>query len=125
MQSRVRILGHPLHPMLVAFPVASYVFTFAALVAYAVTMQPFWYGVALVANVVGVAGAALAAIPGAIDLLTVVPVNTVARKTGVTHALLNVGALVLFAITLAVLAMEAGTQRPPVPVVGMLLSGIG
>jgi uncharacterized membrane protein len=124
MRSKIRLLGHPVHPMLVAFPVASYVFTFASLVVFAITRETFWFRVSLVANAVGVASAALAAIPGAIDLVAVVPVRTRARRDGVVHALLNVGALALFATSLGLAARNL-SQAGPMLTLALLLTGGG
>lgn len=108
MLSKARIGSHPLHPMLIAIPVTMYLATFGALVGLAVTHDPFWFRAALWANLIGVVSALLAAIPGAVDLVTLVPRRTVARRTGVAHAIANVAALVLFAITLYLLADSRG-----------------
>src|SRR5262249_26362635 len=96
MYTKARIAGHPIHPMLVAFPIALYVSTVVALLAHAGTHDPFWYRVALWTNLVGVVMAAVAAIPGLIDLLSI-PARSRARATGLRHAGFNVLALVLFA----------------------------
>src|SRR5687768_8845355 len=98
MLSKARIGSHPLHPMLIAIPITTYLGTFAALVAYGVTADPFWFRLALWCNVIGVGSALLAAVPGLIDYLTVVPRGTIARRTGAVHAVANVLALGLFAI---------------------------
>src|SRR6187397_1390437 len=110
MLSKARIGSHPLHPMLIAIPVTMYLATFGALVGLALTHDPFWFRAALWANLIGVASALLAAIPGAVDLLTLVPRRTVARRTGVAHAIANVAALVLFAISLYLLADSRGGE---------------
>jgi len=125
MQSKARLLGHPLHPMLVAFPVASYVFTFAALVGFAVTRDPFWYRVALVANLVGVVTAVVAAVPGIVDLIAVVPSGTTAKLTGSIHAIANVNALILFGINLAIAWRRSAAGAPPVLTISLALTGIG
>lgn len=125
MQSKARLLGHPVHPMLVAFPVASYVFTFAALIGFAVTRDPFWYRVALVANLVGVATAALAAVPGIIDLVAVVPSGTTAKLTGSIHAIANVNALILFGVNLAIAWRRSAAGEPPLLPVALALTGAG
>jgi uncharacterized membrane protein len=125
MLSKARIGSHPLHPMLIAIPITSYLATLASLVALGVTRDAFWFRVALWANMVGVVSALVAAIPGAIDLLTVVPRRTVARKTGVFHALTNVAALALFAINLYLMAdayRDADTYNRSI---GLVLTGGG
>lgn len=103
MKTTAAIAGHPIHPALVAFPVAFYTATVLALVGYEVSGDPFWFRVGLVAAIGGVAMALIAAIPGAVDLFTAVPRATPARTTGLQHAAFNVTALLLFAIAAALL----------------------
>lgn len=95
MLTKARIAGHPIHPMLVAFPIAFYVSTVVALVVFLATDNPFWRDVAFYANIAGVVMAGAAAIPGLIDLLGLER-GTAARSTGIRHAGFNVLALVLF-----------------------------
>jgi uncharacterized membrane protein len=125
MLSKARIGSHPLHPMMIAIPITSYLATFGSLVGLAYTHDPFWFRVALWANAVGVASALLAAIPGAIDLVAAVPARTVARKTGVTHAIANVTALVLFAINLYLMADARGDREPLNTTAALALTGGG
>jgi uncharacterized membrane protein len=106
MRTKAAIAGHPVHPALVAFPVAFYTATLVALIAFHVTGDAFWFRVALVANVAGVVMAGVAAIPGAIDLFGAVERGTPARTTGLQHAALNVTALVLFASSAVLLWTE-------------------
>jgi uncharacterized membrane protein len=98
--SKVRIAGHPVHPMLVAFPVAFYTATLLGYAVYAATLDLFWWRLGVLLNAAGVATALLAAIPGFIDWAFGIPKRSAARATGLTHMLLNVGALALFAINL-------------------------
>jgi len=98
MYTKARIAGHPIHPALIAFPVALYTSTVVALIVHAVTGDPFWYRAAMWTNIAGVVMAVVAAIPGAIDLFSL-PNRTRARTTGLRHAGFNVLALVLFAIS--------------------------
>ena len=102
MDSKARIAGHPLHPMLVAFPLAFYTATVAALLAYLGTREAFWYRFAMVANVSGIATAVIASIPGAIDLLAL-PRASRARAAGLKHAGFNLIATALFAVAAVVL----------------------
>jgi len=125
MLSKARIGSHPLHPMLVAIPITAYLATFAALVGLAVTRDPFWFRVSLWANMVGVVGALLAAVPGAVDLLTVVPRGTVARRTGTIHAIANVVALLCFSINLVFLSGAFGDGTPLNLTAALILTGAG
>jgi len=113
MYTKARIAGHPIHPMLIAFPVALYVATVVALLVHIGTHDPFWFRAALWTNIAGVVMAAIAAIPGTIDLFTTVPAESRARVTGLRHAAFNVLALVLFVISAVMLYRSAGTQLTP------------
>jgi uncharacterized membrane protein len=113
MYTKARIAGHPIHPMLVAFPIALYVATVAALLVHVGTHDPFWYRVALYSNIGGVVMALVAVVPGFIDLVTAVPKRTRARVTGIRHAAFNVLALVLFAISAYMLYRNAGSNLTP------------
>jgi uncharacterized membrane protein len=88
-----KLAGHPLHPMLVPFPIAFLVATLAADLAYWGTRDGFWAVVAMWALGAGIATAALAALAGLTDFLG----N--ARIRAITHAwhhmLGNVTAVVL------------------------------
>jgi uncharacterized membrane protein len=109
MYSKARIAGHPIHPMLVAFPIAFYTATVATLVAYVGTHEAFWFRVAMVANIAGIVTAVVAVIPGAIDLFAL-PQGSRARATGLKHAGFNLLATGLFVIS-AVLLYRSWTHR--------------
>ncbi|HSD89972.1 MAG TPA: DUF2231 domain-containing protein [Kofleriaceae bacterium] len=113
MYTKARIAGHPIHPMLIAFPVTLYVATVVALFVHIGTHDPFWFRAALWANIAGVVMAAVAAVPGVIDLFTAVPAKSRARVTGLRHAAFNILALVLFVISAVMLYRSAGTQMNP------------
>ena len=98
MYSKAKLAGHPIHPMLVAFPIAFYTGTVATLIAYAATRDPFWLRAAMFTNIAGVVMAAVALIPGAIDLFALPP-RSRARVTGYQHAGANLVALAMFVIS--------------------------
>ena len=131
MRSKAAISDHPIHPALIAFPVAFYTATVIALAIFQATDDLFWFRVGLVANIAGVVMAVVAAIPGAIDLFTAVPAGSPARSTGLRHAALNLVALVLFAIGAILLwsewrsdAVLAG-ERPLEATTALVLTAIG
>ena len=103
MYTKAGIARHPIHPMLVAFPIAFYVATAAALAVHVATANPFWYHAAFWANLAGVVMAVVAAVPGTIDLFTSVPPGTKARATGVGHMTLNLTALALLVLSALVI----------------------
>src|SRR4051812_20172996 len=96
MYSKVKLFGHPIHPMMVAYPIAFYTAALVCYVVYKYNQEAFWFKVAYVANLAGIIMAAVAALPGFIDWLFI-PSNTGAKKTGVFHLICNVIALLLFA----------------------------
>ena len=102
MYSRIKIFGHPLHPMLVAYPIAAYTGALVGYSIYAATGGMFWLKLAIALNVAGVGMAVVAALPGFIDWAFGIPRKTGAKKDGIKHALLNVGALGFFAVALAI-----------------------
>jgi len=109
MYSKARVAGHPIHPMIVSFPIAFYTATVAMLLAYIGTLEAFWYRVAMVANIAGIFTAIVAVVPGAIDLYSL-PKGSRARATGMRHAGFNLLATGLFAVT-ALLLYRGWTHR--------------
>jgi uncharacterized membrane protein len=99
MNSRVKLFGHPIHPMLVGFPLAFYTAAVAAFLLYQLNGELFWFRVGHVANKAGVAMAIIAAVPGLLDWLLSIPRGTAAHRIGLRHLLLNLAALVLFSLT--------------------------
>jgi uncharacterized membrane protein len=112
MYSKVKIAGHPVHPMLVAFPVAFYTAALACYIVYGTNNDPFWFKVAVAANLAGVAMAALAAIPGFIDWLFI-PSDSGAKKTGLFHLLCNVLALVCYGMAGFARCKNWNDSNPP------------
>ena len=102
MYSKVKLFGHPIHPMLIAFPVGLYTATFVAFLIFQIGGDPFWFRVGLAANVAGVIMAVLAALFGFLDWALGIPGGTAAKSDGLKHMALNVIALILFVINLIV-----------------------
>ena len=124
MYSKVKIYGHPVHPMLVGFPVAFYTGTLVAFIAYAASMNPFWYRVGCVANWAGVAMAAVAALPGFVDWAIGIPKHSAAKRTGLIHMALNVVTLLVFLVNGLVIMNHWDEALPPSGA-GIVLSAIG
>jgi uncharacterized membrane protein len=98
MQSRVRALGHPVHPILVMFPVALFVTAFIFDVIALFSDNGTYSQVGFWCITVGLIGAVLAALTGAADW-SKIPANTRAKSIGIRHGLLNSVVLVLFLIS--------------------------
>ena len=124
MQSRFRLFGHPVHPMIIAYPVAFYTGTLAAYIVYGANADRFWLKMAIALNIAGVGMAVIAALPGFIDWLLAIPSGHPAKRTGLKHAGLNVIWLALFAIALVVYAPKWNVGAPSAST-GIILTAIG
>lgn len=111
--SQITMAGHPIHPMLIAYPIALYTATLVAfIIAAARGGDTFWFKVAVVANIGGVIMAAVAALPGFIDWAMGIPAGTAAKAHGLRHMLLNVVALVLYLINAVAHAGQWSSAHP-------------
>jgi uncharacterized membrane protein len=96
MQAKARLFGHPIHPMLIVFPLGLLSTAVILDVVHLVTggrlsaEMAFW----LIAG--GVAGGLAAALFGLIDWLAIPP-GTRARRIGLLHGIGNVVVVLLFA----------------------------
>jgi uncharacterized membrane protein len=68
-RSTARLMGHPIHPMLIPFPIAFFIGAFLADLASLASSDPFWTAAAFWLLIAGLAMAALAAIAGFTDFL--------------------------------------------------------
>src|SRR5262249_39619984 len=97
MASPASIAKHPIHPMLVAFPVGLLVFSLISDIIYAARWGgPVWNDVAYYTMAGGIVGALMAAVPGFIDLLSIS--NPKVKKIGILHMSINLVVVVLFLI---------------------------
>jgi uncharacterized membrane protein len=69
-RSTVSIVGHPIHPMLIPFPIAFFVTTFVSDLAFQQTGNPFWAVASLWLLGAGLVMAGLAAVVGLIDVVS-------------------------------------------------------
>ena len=97
MKSKASVAGHPIHPMLIPFPLALWATSFAVDVLFYFLRHPTLLIIAKFMIAAGCLGAIAAAIPGIIDWLTIK--NGEVKRAANWHARLNVAALVVFAIS--------------------------
>jgi uncharacterized membrane protein/nitrite reductase/ring-hydroxylating ferredoxin subunit len=121
MRARANIKSHPIHPMLVAFPIGLWVVSFIFDVIARVRDDGSFAAAGFYCIIAGCIGAALAAIAGATDLFTVVPPNSSAKSRGYIHGGLNALVLVLFIVVAA--RRGGGTAMPDQ--LSLILSTIG
>ncbi|HJP92348.1 MAG TPA: DUF2231 domain-containing protein [Pyrinomonadaceae bacterium] len=96
MASPASVNGHPIHPMLIPLPIGLWVFSLVADLIYLWRGNPVWKDwVAFYTLLGGIVTAAIAAVPGLIDWLSLTDKGVV--KIANWHARLNVIALVVFA----------------------------
>ena len=96
MASPASIGGHPIHPMLIPFPLALWFFSLVADLIYLWRGNDVWRDwIAFYTLLAGIIGAVLAAVFGIIDWLSIT--DRVVKKTADWHARLNVIALLVFA----------------------------
>ncbi|HYY58919.1 MAG TPA: DUF2231 domain-containing protein [Pyrinomonadaceae bacterium] len=96
MSSPASIMGHPIHPMLIPFPIALWVFSLIADVVYLWRGNPVWRDwIAFYALLAGIIGAVAAAVFGIIDWLAIK--DREVKRVADWHARLNVIALLIFA----------------------------
>lgn len=82
------IAGHPLHPVMIHFPVAALVALVASDLGYLYTQDPFWARAGLWLAGVGAFGGWIASIAGLVDLATVKGIRRLI--TGWCHAIIAV-----------------------------------
>ncbi|HEX3250347.1 MAG TPA: DUF2231 domain-containing protein [Pyrinomonadaceae bacterium] len=97
MKSKASIAGHPVHPMLIPFPLALWVTSFAVDILFYFLRHPTLLVIAKFLLAAGCLGAIAAAIPGIIDWLAIKDGDV--KRVANWHARLNIMALVVFAIS--------------------------
>ena len=96
MKSRAHLKSHPLHPMLIPFPLAFFTGTLLFDLVGFVTDTPSFWQTAFYLEIAGVGFGLLAAIPGIIDYTFTVPPKSSAKKRAGQHGVLNSSAVLLF-----------------------------
>jgi uncharacterized membrane protein len=122
MYSKVKIFGHPLHAILVAYPISFYTSAFVSFVLFAGNKSQFCYEFGRVSNIIGICTAALAAMPGFIDWAIGIPAEIPAKSKGLKHMILNVSALALFTINLLV---QSKNYEEANTILAIILTGTG
>ena len=119
MESRAKLFGHPIHPMLIVFPlgllITSLIFDFIRMG----TGEGMWSLVAFYMIGAGVIGGLVSAVFGLIDWLAI-PSNTRAKKLGFWHGGGNVVVVGLFIVSWF---LRRGVADHP-PVTAVVLSVI-
>ena len=98
MRAKARLLGHPIHPMLIVFPLG--LLTVAAIfdILYISTRNGHWADLSYWMIASGIIGGLIAAVFGVIDWLGI-PEGTRAKYIGLIHGLSNVVVVILFIVS--------------------------
>ena len=121
MQTPASIARHPIHPMLVNFPIGLWIFSLACdLIGLSVAAPAVWFTVALYTMIGGLIGALAAAVPGSIDLLYYKGGAPPVKKIALTHMTINLSVVVLYAVNIALRIHGPASMQVPI-----ILSAIG
>jgi uncharacterized membrane protein len=120
MESKAKFLGHPIHQMLIVFPLGLLVTAVVFDAVYLVTDNDKWAEIAYWMIAAGIIGGLTAAVFGLIDWLAI-PSGTRAKAVGLWHGVGNVVVVALFAVSWLV---RRGNPQDPESM-ALILSCIG
>ncbi len=121
MKSHLKVLGHPLHPMLVVFPLGLLVTSVVYDALFLATKKPEQAVTAHKLIGAGVLGGVLAAAAGLVDYAAI-PENTRAKRLGFWHGSGNAVMLSLFA--LGWVLRRPHPEKPPRAAIGISLGAM-
>jgi uncharacterized membrane protein len=98
MESKIKLLGHAIHPMLIVFPLGLLATSFIFDIIRLISGNPLFSQIAFADMAAGIIGGLLAAIFGLLDWLAL-PGGTRAKTVGLYHGGGNVVVVVLFIIS--------------------------
>ena len=121
----LKLLGHPLHPAMVHFPVAGWTAAVVTDILFVALGAPLWWTISLWLLVVGTAAALGAMMAGFIDFVAL-PAGGAAQRRALRHLYFMSGAWSIYAIDLLVRLLGAsGGPTPLLGWVGFALSALG
>lgn len=98
MESKVKLFGHPVHPMLIVFPMGLFSTAVIFDLLYSMARRPFLAIASFYMGVSGVIGGLLAAIFGLMDWIAI-PRNSRAKRIGAWHGLGNFLIVLIFTVS--------------------------
>ena len=126
MRAKARLFGHPIHQMLIVFPLGLLATSLFFDIAHLSSGNPQWALISYWLIAVGIISGLVAAVFGLIDFLAI-PAGTRAKRIGLLHGAANGVVLVLFLISWLVRMdntdHRAGTGSVVVEVLAVALSG--
>jgi uncharacterized membrane protein len=107
MESKAKVMGHPIHPILVPFPLGLLTTSVIFDIIHLLTGATRWAEISFWMIAAGVIGGLVAAMFGLIDWLDI-PSGTRAKAIGLGHGLSNVLMVALFAVSWLLRASAPG-----------------
>ena len=123
MESRVKLAGHPVHQMLIVFPLGLLATAVVFDVIFLVSDSPAWTMAAFFMIGAGVITGLAAAVPGSADWLAI-PRGTRAKRIGLIHGVGNVIVLALFALSWYMRLDNPAAPPTEAVVAGLLGAGL-
>lgn len=110
-KSRITIGGHPVHPMLIPFPVGFFALLAVSDIVFWATAEPFWAQLSLYLLIGGLVTGALAALLGLVDFVSLKAVRR--GGAGWLHFFLNLAVIVISLANLMVRFYEPAANVVP------------
>ena len=124
METPATVAEHPVHPMLIPFPIALWIFSLASDLIFLFGFGgPVWKEVALYTMIGGLIGALAAAIPGYVDYRTLA--DPVVVRVAQMHMVINVGLILLFGVNAGLRLINGPEAVLPVFLSVIGVAGLG
>lgn len=124
MESRAKLAGHPIHPMLIVFPLGLLITSLIFDIIYLASGDNRWTATAEYMIGAGVLGGLLAAVFGLVDWLGITR-GTRAKRIGLWHGGANVVVVVLFIISWFLRLPDSAHPPTAAIVLSFIAVGIG
>src|SRR4051794_41598131 len=122
MESKAKLLGHPIHQMLIAFPLGLLAMAVIFDVIGMATTRATWHDTAFYMIGAGIISGLVAAVFGLIDWLAI-PAGTRAKRIGLLHGVGNVVVVGLFIV--GWLLRRPNPLAPPTIAIVLSFAGVG
>lgn len=97
MKSKANFKGHPIHPILVGFPIAFFTGAFLFNILAVAFGKPNLWTTGKYLEALGILSALVTAVPGIIDYFYTVPPKSSAKSRAGKHGLINISMVIIFA----------------------------
>jgi uncharacterized membrane protein len=123
MESKVKLAGHPVHQMLIVFPLGLLATAVVFDVIFLIANNSDWTKAAYYMIGAGVVTGLAAAVPGTVDFLAI-PRGTRAWRIGLVHGIGNVVVVTMFALSWYMRRENPATPPTEAVVAGMIGAGL-